>query len=251
MPRVSLFTKASKEGGLAYILAQVKEDGTKAIIQCGSTSLTDAKTRNSITEIELLAVVWGLFKCPFYTKGSPHVSVFSAHAAPASLHKKELIKVDNMRLVTMLERLGDYSYDIQHLPEAKNAAANYLSRHTVSEEQDPEFQKGKMSVKVRTVRSPPEDASLWKVAEATSSCPNGLKIIEAIRAGEDVRKLPHKHPGKALSEFWNEVSISWAKALHTKEHQAQAVEGFARGTCMLRQNVGNSERHLGVACNKE
>ena len=34
-------------------------------------------------------------KCAFHTKGAPHVSVFSDHAALASLHKKELIKVEN------------------------------------------------------------------------------------------------------------------------------------------------------------
>ena len=113
---------------------------------------------------------------PSTQKGFPHITVFSDHAALASLHKKELIKVENMRLVTMLERLGDFSYDIQHLPGARNAVADYLSRHTVSEGQAPEFQKGKVSVKVRTVRSPPEDASLWKVAEATSSCPTPSRL---------------------------------------------------------------------------
>ena len=62
---------------------------------------------------------------------------------------------------------------------------------------------------VRTVRSPssPEDASLWKVAEATSSCPNTLKIIEAIIMGEDIKKLPADHPGKAMAEVWNELSV--------------------------------------------
>ena len=42
--RLELYIDTSKEGGLAYILAQAKEDGTKAIIQCGSTSLMDAQT---------------------------------------------------------------------------------------------------------------------------------------------------------------------------------------------------------------
>ena len=65
-------------------------------------------------------------KCAFYTKGAPHVAVFSDHAALASLHKKELIKVDNMRLVTMLEKLGDYSYDIQHLPGARMPPSRLL-----------------------------------------------------------------------------------------------------------------------------
>ena len=145
-------------------------------------------------------------KCSFYTKGAPHVAVCSDHAALASLHKKELIKVDNMRLVTMLERLGDYSYDIQHLPGARNAAADYLSRHTTAKEQAPEVTMIRVEVKVRTIRSPPEDASLWRVAEATSSCPKALKIMEAIKNGEDIKKLPHDHPGKALSDVWNEVS---------------------------------------------
>ena len=54
---LQLYTDASKEGGLAYILAQAREDGTKAIIQCGSTSLNEAQTHYSIMEVELLAVV--------------------------------------------------------------------------------------------------------------------------------------------------------------------------------------------------
>ena len=110
-------------------------------------------------------------KCSFYTKGAPHVTIFSDHAALASLHKKELIKVENMRLVTMLERLTDYSYDIQHLPGARNAAAEYLSRHTTAKEQAPKFAKGRIDVKVCTVRSSPEDNSLWRVAEAPADAP--------------------------------------------------------------------------------
>ena len=100
----------------------------------------------------------------------------------------------------MLEKLADYSYDIQHLPGTRNAAADYLSRHTIFREQAPEFAKGRVDVKVRTVRSPPEDASLWKVAQASSTCPRTLKIMEAIKNGEDIRKLPQDHPGKALSD---------------------------------------------------
>ena len=46
---LQLYTDAPKEGGLAYILAQAKQDGTTAIIQCGSTSLMDAQTHYSIT----------------------------------------------------------------------------------------------------------------------------------------------------------------------------------------------------------
>ena len=102
----------------------------------------DTQARYSITEIELLAVVWGMQKCAFYTRGAPHVVIFSDHSALTSLHKKELIKIDNQRLVSMLEKLGDFNYEIRHLAGAKNAAADYLSRHTTSAGQAPEFNKG-------------------------------------------------------------------------------------------------------------
>ena len=62
-------------------------------------------------------------------KGAPHVTIFSNHSALTSLCKKELIKIENMRLVTMLERLSDFNYKIRHL--AKNADSDYLSRHNI------------------------------------------------------------------------------------------------------------------------
>ena len=62
---------------------------------------------------------------------------------------------------------------------------------------------------MRTVRSPnsPEDASLWRVAEITSICQSTLKIIESIKKGDDVKKLPTDHPGKALTDVRNELGI--------------------------------------------
>ena len=68
---LEMYCDASKEGGLAYLLVQTRDNGSKALIQCGSTSLTDTQAIYSITEIELLAMVWGMQKCAFYTRGSP------------------------------------------------------------------------------------------------------------------------------------------------------------------------------------
>ena len=31
--------------------------------------------------------------------------------------------------------------------------------------------------------------------------------FESYKNGEDIKKLPHDHPGKALSDVWSEVSI--------------------------------------------
>ena len=56
--------------------------------------------------------------------GAPHVMIFSDHSALTSLSEKELVKIENIRLVTMLEKLGNFNYKIRHLARA---AADYLS----------------------------------------------------------------------------------------------------------------------------
>ena len=53
----------------------------------------------------------------------------------------------------------------------------------------------------------PEDALLWRVAEATASCDTAKEIIEAIRAGKGLKDLPARHPGKDLADVWNEMGI--------------------------------------------
>ena len=102
------------------------------MIQFGSTSLTEAQSRYSITEIELLAMVWGMQKAAFYTKGAPNVVVYNDHSGLTSLHTKELIKIDNQRLVNMLERLVYYNYSVKHLASTKNATLDYLLLHTAT-----------------------------------------------------------------------------------------------------------------------
>ena len=52
-------------------------------------------------------------KAAFYTKGAPHVVVYSDHSALSSLHTKELIKIDDQRIVNILERLADYNYSVK------------------------------------------------------------------------------------------------------------------------------------------
>ena len=109
----------------------------------------------------------------------------------------------------MLEKLGDFNYEIRHLAGAKNAAADYLSRHTTSAGQAPEFNKGRVSMKIRTIRSPntPEDASFWKVVEATAKCETTKELIEAVKTGKSIKELPAKHPGKDLVDIWNKMGV--------------------------------------------
>ena len=126
---MELYTDASKLGGLAYILTQPKGEGKH---KCGSTALSTTQANYSVTELELLAILWALQKASFYCKGAPKISVYTDHSAFVTLTKKELIKVENTRLVSMLEKLADFNIEVFHLPGSKNSTADFLSRHTAS-----------------------------------------------------------------------------------------------------------------------
>ena len=91
------------------------------------------------------------------------MTVFSDHSTLTSLCTKELIKVQNNRLVIMLEKLSDYNYHVVHLPGSQNRVEDFLSRHPLSTQEAPSFHKHRSSVLVRTVKSQGitrEDASL-------------------------------------------------------------------------------------------
>ena len=64
--RTELYTDGSRLKGLGYILTQVKEDNSRAIIQCGSTNLKKAQREYSTSELELLASVYAIKSCKYY-----------------------------------------------------------------------------------------------------------------------------------------------------------------------------------------
>ena len=98
-----LMTDASREGGLGFILLQ-PGDGRSNILQCSSATLTPAQCNYSIMELEMLAVVWALGKCEYFTKGAPGITVLTDHASLIGLEKRDLSTVTNGRLVHMLEK---------------------------------------------------------------------------------------------------------------------------------------------------
>ena len=56
----------------------------------------------------------------FYTKGAPSITIFTDHSVLCLLHKKELLKVPNQRLINMLEKISGYNFTITYLPESQN-----------------------------------------------------------------------------------------------------------------------------------
>ena len=74
------------------------------MIQCGSNSLTLAKSRYAMIELELLSIVFTLVKLSFYLRGIDLVTVRTDHHPLLDLYKKPLTEISNNRLLRLMER---------------------------------------------------------------------------------------------------------------------------------------------------
>lgn len=67
-----LQTDASRLYGIGFALLQDHGGGKFRLVQCGSRFLADAETRYTTIELEMLAVVWAMWKCKFYLIALQH-----------------------------------------------------------------------------------------------------------------------------------------------------------------------------------
>ena len=72
-----LCTDASRQG-LGFVLQQKNGDNW-ALVQAGSRFLSDAESRYTIIELELLAVSWAITKRKLFLAGLPHFTVVTDH----------------------------------------------------------------------------------------------------------------------------------------------------------------------------
>jgi hypothetical protein len=89
-------------------------------------SLTDAETRYSTIEKELLAVVFALRRCHFYTFGRP-VTILTDHRSLLGLVGADL-ETMTPRLRRFTERLFPYALTWEYIPGKDNFIPDYLSR---------------------------------------------------------------------------------------------------------------------------
>ena len=92
---MSIVVDASKEGGLGHMLYQQSDNdpNERLIIQMASTGLTKSQKNYSVTELELLGLVWSLQHSKVYTMGNNKIIVHTDHSALAHLSTKNLSDV--------------------------------------------------------------------------------------------------------------------------------------------------------------
>ncbi len=119
---LTLATDASSTGLGAVLLQRGRP------VMYVARSLTDAEKRYSTIEKELLAVVFALKRCHFYTYGRP-VKVMTDHRSLLGLVESDLEQM-SPRLRRFTERLFPYSLTWEYIPGKTNFIPDYLSRRS-------------------------------------------------------------------------------------------------------------------------
>ncbi len=117
---LSLATDASATGLGAVLLQHGRP------VLYAARSLTDAEKRYSTIEKELLAVVFALRRCHFYTYGRV-VRILTDHKSLLGLVGADLDQL-TPRLRRFVERLFPYHLTWEHIPGKENVIPDYLSR---------------------------------------------------------------------------------------------------------------------------
>ncbi|XP_076300585.1 uncharacterized protein LOC143218903 [Lasioglossum baleicum] len=121
----TLQTDASQEG-LAAVLTQESDNGER-VIAYASRTLNHAERNYSTTELECLAVRWGIWKMRHYLEGY-HFIVLTDHQS-----LKWLEKIDNPsgRLARWAMELSQWDFEIRYRRGPENTVTDALSRQPV------------------------------------------------------------------------------------------------------------------------
>lgn len=120
--RFILQTDAST-GGLGAVLTQHFEEGER-VIAYASRTLNGAERNYSATELECLAIVWGIRRMKDYLEGY----AFTVVTDHQSLKWLQRLETPSGRLARWLFELQQYDFDVKYRRGALNRVADALSR---------------------------------------------------------------------------------------------------------------------------
>ena len=168
--------------GLGAILAQTGDDGGVHPIAYASRSLSNHKRNYAITELETLALVWGVKHFRAYLLGH-HCVVYTDHAACTSLLKAPHLSAKLARWTMVVQEMD---LEIKHRAGKGNSNADALSRNPV------ESTVAQVDVVEADSGPPPSFLETSQIAAKQKKDPDLLPMISYIASGT----LP-KDDGKA------------------------------------------------------
>ena len=212
---VQVWTDASKEGGLGYVVAQeegewtedgefkklVNEKGEQRyyMVSCGSTSLTPAQRNYSILELEMSAIVYAFTNAHHWLVGASNIDVFTDHSPLKQINEKLMDKIHNPRMVRLIEKISCYNYTIHTIPGSVNKLADFMSRFPRKECRMPEVERNvPFSNMVRWITQGSSRTGLRINQILVNFVCNGQKDNNYIRCIEEIKK--RRTPGEVKSE---------------------------------------------------
>ena len=139
-----LETDAARTKGLGYVLRQKSPEGQWKMIEAGSRFITEAESRYSMVELELLGAVWAMKKCKMYLAGLQHFNLITDHLPLRSiLDKKTLDQIETPRILRLKMALTPYNFSTEWKEGKKNAIPDALSRSPcqAADEEDEQYEQ--------------------------------------------------------------------------------------------------------------
>lgn len=135
-----LRTDASKKG-ISAMLSQFDDDGHERIVALVSRCLTNHELNYTITELELLAIVYGVVKLQKFLIGKAF-KIITDHIALTFLLKTTFY---NSRLSRWSALLQNFVYEISYIKGSENKVADFFSRVTGGEFENAENKEYKIA----------------------------------------------------------------------------------------------------------
>lgn len=201
--KLRLETDAAQKKGLGFALWQQEPDGTWRLLRAGSRAITPTESRYSVTEVELLGVVWAVKKLRLYLRGSQFELVVDHKPLVSILNHKQLEEIETPRIMRLKEKLGGYLLLTVWRPGAQMTVVDTFSRYPMSvpskedlegEEDVEDFAKKFVINYVVT-----EDCKLAELKSETTGDPILRKLAEVIIDGFPEHKSTLD---MELREYW-------------------------------------------------
>ena len=129
----------------------------------------------------------------FYLGGLPAFIVLTDHRPLVGIFRKQLHELDNARLMSMREKLTNFSFEVKWAEEKTHMIADALSRAPAFQRKEDEDEAIDTAIQCLWVR---ESSELADIAEAIDE--NYNSIVQAIKTDAEFKHLPSHHPARQL-----------------------------------------------------
>ena len=197
--QIRIICDASKQG-LGAVLQQNQSNGEWKPICFASSFVTNFEAKNSINELELLAIVWVVEHFKNYVYGVKS-KIISDHKALMTVSKSNREnKTFSSRLTRWVDRLLPLEFEVVHVAGRTPGMADYLSRHHPSELEGASIKAQTLWNEWFTVNSVISLNNVLENGEMTNEQAEAAKCVKENKSINRVAKANLKQPIRTRDE---------------------------------------------------